>query len=129
MQKGRESDRAGVRFTSYLFPPVCGFTEHTEGVISVDNSRGQCRPDEPDVSICLTEKQPITVKLLSTHTELCDNNIHNAADHDQSIKGVPGVHKVMLQETTIIIIIILTIIIMTVIIINIISAVCCSSSP
>lgn len=33
-----------------------------------------------------------------THAELCDHDIDNAAHHDQSIKRVPGIHKVMLRE-------------------------------
>lgn len=34
-----------------------------------------------------------------THTELSDDDVDDAADHDQSVKRVPGVHEVMLEET------------------------------
>lgn len=35
---------------------------------------------------------------LRTHTELGDDDIDHAADHDQSIKRVPGIDEIMLQE-------------------------------
>lgn len=34
-----------------------------------------------------------------THTELSDDDVDDAADHDQSVERVPGVHEVMLEET------------------------------
>ncbi len=36
---------------------------------------------------------------MSTHTELSDDDVNNAADNNQSIKRVPGVYEVVLEET------------------------------